>query len=455
MNSSAPDRILVVDDRPSNLKILRMRLAAEGYQVLEATDGPQALDLADSGSPDLVLLDVMMPGMNGFEVCRRLKARHEGEFLPVIMVTARTETETIVKGLESGADEYVTKPFEVLELLARVKSMLRIRRMYQENRSLRRQIAVRESVAPIISGSRAMARIEAILPQVSARASVVLLTGETGTGKETLGRCIHQLGQSGRFVAVNCGALSEGLLESELFGHRKGAFTGANEDRVGCFEAADGGTIFLDEIGETSAVMQVKLLRVLQEGEVVRVGENEPRKIQTRVIAATNRNLEKEMSAGRFREDLYYRLNVFPIELPPLRQRPEDISLMANHFLKERTAELGVSTQGFTPKAMDALNRYDWPGNVRELKNEVQRALVLTPPNSAVDLEMLSEKISQRDESRPPPLVGSLREGIAVLEREMIQACFECYNGNKSRMAQHLKISRGTLQQKMKRYGVG
>ena len=283
----------------------------------------------------------------------------------------------------------------------------------------------------------------------------MLLTGETGTGKETLGRCIHQLGQSGRFVAVNCGALSEGLLESELFGHRKGAFTGANEDRVGCFEAADGGTIFLDEIGETSAAMQIKLLRVLQEGEVVRVGENEPRKIQTRVIAATNRNLEEEMSLGRFREDLYYRLNVFPIELPPLRQRPEDISLMANHFLKERTAELGVSTQGFTPKAMDALNLYDWPGNVRELKNEVQRALVLTPPNSAVDLEMLSEKIRQCDESRPSPLLGSLREGIAVLEREMIQVCFERYNGNKSRMAQHLKISRGTLQQKMKQYGIG
>jgi DNA-binding NtrC family response regulator len=454
----ASDRILIVDDRPSNLKILRLRLAAEGYQVLEAADGPQALELAERENPDLVLLDVMMPGMDGFEVCRRLKARQEDEFVPVIMVTARTETESIVKGLEAGADEYVTKPFEVLELLARVKSMLRIRHMYQENRNLRRQIAVHKSDAPIISGSRAMARIQAILPQVSARASVVLLTGETGTGKETVARCIHQLGpkmdQSGRFVAVNCGALSEGLLDSELFGHKKGAFTGANEDRVGLFEAAHGGTIFLDEIGETSAAMQVKLLRVLQEQEVVRVGESAPRKIQIRVIAATNRSLEEEMRAGRFREDLYYRLSVFPIELPPLRQRREDIPLLANHFLKERSAELGVLTCGFTPEAMNALSYYDWPGNVRELENEIQRALVLTPPDGAVAWEGLSEKIRQRGEHKPPSVASSLGEGIAMLEREMIQASYQRCNGNKSRTAQHLKISRWTLQQKIKKYGI-
>jgi two-component system, NtrC family, response regulator HydG len=455
MSASIPARILVVDDRPSNIKILRLRLAAEGYEVLEAADGPQALDLAANAGPDLVLLDVRMPGMDGFEVCRRLKARQDGEFLPVIMVTAGSETENIVRGLGSGADEYVTKPFEVVALMARVKSMLRIRHMWQENRNLRRQIAVRESLAPMISGSRAMARIEAILPQVSERAPIVLLTGETGTGKDTLARCIHQLSQAGSFVPVNCGALSEGLLESELFGHKRGAFTGANEDRIGLFEAADGGTIFLDEIGETSAGMQVKLLRVLQEGEVVRVGENQPRKIQARVIAATNRDLKAEVEAGRFREDLYYRLSVFPIELPPLRQRPEDIPLMANHFLEERAAELGVSTQGFTPDAMDALNRYDWPGNVRELKNEIQRALVLTPPEGFVDLETLSEKIRWRDKNRASPLPGSLRENIAGLEREVIRACCGRHKGNKSRMAKELQISRWTLQQKMQLYGIG
>ncbi len=448
-------RILIVDDRPSNLKILRMRLNAEGYGVIEAADGAQALALAASENPDLVLLDMMMPGMDGCEVCRRLKARHEDEFVPVIMLTARTETEAIVKGLEAGADEYVTKPFEILELLARVKSMLRIRQMYRENSQLRRQIAARDSATtPITSNSPAMVRIQAILPQVSERASVILLTGETGTGKEMLARSIHHSGQSGRFVAINCGALSENLLESELFGHKKGAFTGANEDRVGLFEAANDGTIFLDEIGETSAAMQVKLLRVLQEGEVVRVGESGVRKIHTRVIAATNRNLEDEVREGRFREDLYYRLSVFPISLPPLRQRREDIPLLANHFLKKRETELNVSTRGFTPEVMDAFSRYGWPGNVRELENEIQRALVLTPPDTAVSLEMLSEKLRPNGEKNAPPIAETLREGMAALEREIIMTCCERHNGNKSRMARQLQISRWTLQQKMEKYGI-
>ncbi len=449
-------RILIVDDRPSNLKILRMRLQAEGYTVVEATDGPQALDLAESEKPDLVLLDMMMPGMDGCEVCRRLKARQENEFVPVIMVTARTETEAIVKGLESGADEYITKPFKVLELLARVKSMLRIRQMYQENFELRREIAKHQGLDAMLSDSPAMAHIQAILPQVSARANVVLLTGETGTGKETLARRIHHSGpqRSGRFVAVNCGALAEGLLESELFGHKKGAFTGADQDRVGFFEAAHGGTIFLDEIGETSAPMQIKLLRVLQEGEVVRVGESEPRKIQARVIAATNRNLEREVREGRFREDLYYRLSIFPIELPPLRQRREDIPLLANHFLKRHAAKLGVTTSGFTPDTIDALSHYDWPGNVRELENEIQRTLILTPANGAIELDMLSPKIRAHGHSSAQKS-GTLREGRAALECEMIAAAFARYRGNKSQMAKHLQISRWTLQQKMKTYAIG
>jgi DNA-binding NtrC family response regulator len=447
-------RILIVDDRPSNLKILRMRLSAEGYGVIEATDGPQALDLAASENPDLVLLDMMMPGMDGCEVCRRFKAQQKNEFVPVIMLTARTETEAIVKGLEAGADEYVTKPFDILELLARVKSMLRIRHMYQENRTLRRQIAAHDTFAPMVSSSPSMARIQAILPQVSERASVILLTGETGTGKETLARSIHLSGQSGRFVPINCGALAENLLESELFGHKKGAFTGANEDRMGLFEAANDGTIFLDEIGETSAAMQVKLLRVLQENEVVRVGENTARKIHTRVIAATNRDLEEEVRTGRFREDLYYRLSIFPIELPALRQRREDIPLLANRFLKEREAELGILVRGFTPEVMDAFNRYDWPGNVRELENEIHRALVLTPSDGAVSIEMLSEKLRLSSEKAATPMAGTLREGMAVLEREMIQACCERYDGNKSRMAQQLQISRWTLQKKMKKYDI-
>lgn len=450
-------RILVVDDRPSNIKMLRMRLAAVGYQVLEAANGPDALRLAEAERPDLVLLDVMMPGMDGYEVCRRLKERQGEDFVPVILVTARTETEAVVQGVEAGADEYVTKPFEPLELLARVKSMLRIRRMYRENRNLRHEIANLTGFDQVISCSPAMAAIYRMLPHVIERATTVLLTGETGTGKEMLARSIHHNGpsRSGRFVAINCGALAENLLESELFGHRKGSFSGATDDHIGLFEAANGGTVLLDEIGETSLAMQVKLLRVLQEGEVVRVGETEPRKTSARVIAATHRDLETEVREGRFRQDLYYRLSVFPIALPPLRQRREDIPLLADHFLQQRVGELGLSTSGFTAQAMDALNRFDWPGNVRELENEIQRALVMAPADGAIGLEMLSERIRHSaDHARDQLRIGTLREGIAAVEREMIAAAFAQFDGNKSRAAKHLSISRWTLQQKLKQYGI-
>ena len=332
-------KILVDDDVPSNIKVLKARLTSEGYEVLEAENGPDALAVVEEQNPDLVLLDVMMPGMDGFEVCRRIKKAQGSNFLPVVLVTAQTESESIVKGLSEGADEYITKPFDPPQLLARVNSMLRIRRMYQENTYLRQAIA----------------------------------------------RCIHYNGprKDARFVAVNCGALSENLLESELFGHKKGGFTGATENRVGLFGSADGGTIFLDEIGETSQAMQVKLLRVLQEGEITLVGETEARKIDTRVLAATNRDLESEVSSGSFREDLYYRLNVFPITVPPLRDRRGDVPLLADHLLERHSAGSDDKAAGFSAEAMDALSKYDWPGNVRELENEIERALVLSSGEGA------------------------------------------------------------------------
>lgn len=333
----APARILVVDDNPSNTKALRQRLELDGHEVLEAAEGVGALELVAAERPDLVLLDIMMPGMDGFEVCRRIKELDGVGFIPVIMVTALDAREALVRALDEGADEYVTKPFEPVELMARVRSMLRIRRMYQENTVLRDEIrAGRGRFAGLIGDSAAMQRIYQVLQQVADSRVTVLLTGESGTGKEAVARTIHQRGdrRDGRFIAVNCGALSEGLLESELFGHRRGSFTGASEDRAGLFEAATGGTVFLDEIGDTSPAMQTRLLRVLQESEVTRVGETEARPVDARVLAATNRDLQAEVSAGTFREDLFYRLSVFPIHMPPLRDRLEDIPALAQHFLQ-------------------------------------------------------------------------------------------------------------------------
>ena len=278
-----------------------------------------------------------------------------------------------------------------------------------------------------------------------------------GTGKEAIARCIHYNGprQQERFVPVNCGALSENLLESEMFGHKKGAFTGATEDREGLFEAADGGTLFLDEIGETSPGMQVKLLRALQEGEITRVGETEPRKVNVRLIAATNRDLQEEVTAARFREDLYYRLTVFPIALPSLRERRDDIPLLASHFIEQQGAKSSQPPIGFTPEAMDALTRYDWPGNVRELENEIERASVLSPAGGAVGPDVLSEKIRPAAETtRSWRREGKLKDVIASVEQEMIREAFETCDGNKAHMSKQLGMSRPTLLQKIKEYGI-
>jgi DNA-binding NtrC family response regulator len=444
----------VVDDHPSNVKALRVRLETEGYEVVEATSGPEAIAKVAQAQPDLILLDVMMPGMDGYEVCCRLKAQQGADFVPVILVTARTETEAIVQGLDLGADEYVTKPFEPLELMARVKSMLRIRRLYQENTQLRREVAGRHRLGALIGQSAAMRQLYEVLPRVTDSRVTVLLVGETGTGKERIARCIHYQGprQEGRFVAVNCGALSEGLLESELFGHKKGAFTGATEDKEGLFEAADQGTLFLDEVGETSPALQVKLLRVLQEGEFTRVGETQPRRTQARVVAATNRDLEAEVREGRFREDLYYRLSVFPIHLPPLRARREDIPLLAAHFAEKHAAALGRPAPAFSPEALEILTAYSWPGNVRELENEIERALVLLPAGGTISLEVLSGKIS--GQVFPTKRTGALRERVAAVERQAIQEALTKHKGNKSRMAAELGLSRWTLSEKMKEYGL-
>ncbi|MDA0335018.1 MAG: sigma-54 dependent transcriptional regulator [bacterium] len=450
-------RILVVDDNPSNIKALRQRLELEGYEVLEATDGMAALACAARDRPDLVLLDIMMPGMDGFEVCRRLKEVDGAGFFPVIMVTALDTRQALVRALDEGADEFVRKPFEPVELMARVRSMLRIRRMYQENTLLREEIRTASvGSAGLIGDSQAMQRIHQILQQVADSRVTVLLTGESGTGKEAVARTMHQRGQrhEGRFVAVNCGSLSEGLLESELFGHRRGSFSGAVEDRVGLFEAASEGTIFLDEIGETSPSMQTRLLRVLQESEVTPVGETEARPINARVIAATNRDLQAEVANGTFREDLFYRLSVFPIHIPPLRERRDDIPALVRHFLERHRDLTGGTAARLTAQAIDALMHYDWPGNVRELENEIERALVLATDDGTVDVTLLSEKISGPAGPTSRRRRGRLRDVVADAERELIGDTLKAHAGNRSRAAEALGITRYTLLQKLRQFGL-
>ena len=457
----ASEKILIVDDEPFNIDLLEQELEEQGYETRAASDGEAALAALESDRPDLVLLDWMMPGMNGIEVLKKMRATAEWQTLPVIMLTARTSTEDKVMGLDAGADDYVTKPIEDgFELFARIRAMLRIARLEKENLTLRKEIESRDSnFAGVIGKSRAMAQVFGLLEKVIGSDTTVLLTGETGTGKDVMARIIHR--ESPRkdepFVAVNCGAMAENLLESELFGHKKGSFTGATSDRPGLFEAADGGILFLDEIGETSPRLQVSLLRAIQEGEIRRVGEEQDRHVDVRVIAATNRDLQERVVEGEFREDLYYRLSVFPIAMPPLRERRDDIPDLVLAFLEEKRRKQDRGPQGLTAPAMDALCAYDWPGNIRALRNEVERAALLCGDEERIDIQHLSERVLGDSNGVAASRVvrtGALKGVLAQVEREMIVDSLKRHDGNRTRTAEDLQVSRWGLVQKIKTYEI-
>jgi len=414
------------------------------------------IEALEQSPPDVLLSDIRMPDVTGIEVLAA--ARKRDPELPVILMTAQAELRTAIDGLNQGAFQYVQKPFDTAVLVALCRRALEHRRLKVDNRSLRQEIRRRDrsqSGRPI-GRSRLFGEVLKLAETVAPTESTVLIQGDSGTGKEVIARYIHGRSQrsEGPFVSINCGALPESLLESELFGHVKGSFTGAVRDSEGLFAAARGGTFFLDEVGETTPAIQVKLLRVLQEREVIPVGGTEPVPVDVRLIAATNRDLEEDIRAGRFRSDLFYRLNVIAINLPPLRTRWDDIALLAEAFLHRVAAERQEELKALAPDALDAILAYDWPGNVRELENALERAITLTPGRE-IGAAALPQRVTER---RTEPLVAERihpNPTLDVIERAYIQWVLRAEAGNKTRAAEVLGIDPSTLYRKLSRYETG
>jgi two-component system NtrC family response regulator len=450
-----PRTILAIDDDDSLRRVVEYNLAEEGYRVITAADGRSGLEAYQRQPVDVVLTDIRMPGMEGIELLARLKAMQPE--LPVIMLTAFGTIDSAVEAMRLGAFDYLTKPFSRDQLRASVRKALEVAELRSENRQLREVVSERFSFANMIAGSRAMRAVSDTASRVAQTDTTVLLTGESGTGKELLARAIHfNSGRArGAFVTVNCAAIPEQLLESELFGHRRGSFTGAVADKRGKFEMANGGTVFLDEIGELAPLLQVKLLRVLQEREIDKVGETRPIKVDVRVLAATNRDLEKMIAGGTFREDLYYRLAVVSIRMPPLRERVDDIPLLVDAFLEKHAQRLAHARPAIQKDVYSAFNLYSWPGNIRELENVVERALVLDQ-DGVIALDDLPDRLRTRAQR-----IGNVRielpdEGISLekVERELILTALEKHDWNQTRAAAYLDITRSTLLYRMQKYAL-
>jgi two-component system response regulator HydG len=447
-------RVLLVDDETGILESLRILLKGEGFQVTVALGGRAGLDRLDDGEPDVVLTDIRMPDVSGVQVLAAVRERYPS--CPVILMTAQATLQSAMQAVNEGAFYYIQKPFRNDELLAILRRAVEHRQLRVENTVLKQEIRKRDRNATVAAIGRSRAWQDALrmAQMVAPTDSTVLITGESGTGKEVISRYIHDL--SGRneqpFMSINCGALPESLLESELFGHVKGAFTGAVKDKTGLFAAASGGTFFLDEIGETTAATQVKLLRVLQQREVIPVGATESVPINARVVAATNRDLEEEIKRGTFRGDLYYRLNVISLHLPPLRQRADDIPILADHFLSRVAQQRGDAPKTLSPAALDAMMAYSWPGNVRELENALERAVILSI-GDLVDVGALPSRVIER---KAEPLVAErapTTPTLEAIERAYIAWVLRNESGNKSRTAEVLGIDPSTLYRKLARYG--
>ncbi len=479
------ERILVVDDTPANIRLLTDALEPRGYEILAASNGDAGLKIASRAAPDLILLDVMMPGRDGYDICRTLKATEHLRAIPVLFITAKHETESVLRGFRAGAVDYILKPFESEEVLTRVETHLRLSRLTREfaarNAELEAEIDRRRSAEDareaaneklttlsareaqrwglpgFVGRSKLVRRILDDIERLQHFGKTsVLITGESGTDKELVARALHHHSPrtAAPFIAVNCVAIPSELAESMFFGHMKGAFTGATADRKGYFELADGGTLFLDEIGDMPAALQAKLLRVLEDGEVTPVGATTTRRVDVRVLAATNADLAAKIAEGQFRQDLYFRLARYAVEMPPLRERPEDLAGLAAHFLQLFASEMGRTPPPLTPEALALLEAYSFPGNVRELKNVIERALILSGGEAIKreHLQLLASTPRPDGAKTSAPSFGDLPLNLEEAEQALIQRALQQTGGNVAEAARLLGVNRSRI---YRRFGPG
>ncbi len=449
-------KILIVDDEEGMRHMLLIILKKEGYETTSVSDGNEALRAVESDDYDFILCDIKMPGMDGLTLLQELKKR--GCNSTIIMMSAYGTMDTAIEAMKMGAYDYISKPFKSDEIILTIKKAEERERLRKENILLKKEVEGRYKFSNIIAKSKKMLEIFETISKIASYKSTVLIIGESGTGKELIAKAIHYNSprRNRAFIPINCGAIPENLLESELFGHVKGAFTDAIFTKKGLFEEADGGTIFLDEISDLPLSLQVKLLRVLQEDEIRRVGDTKPIKVDVRIIAASIRDLADEVKMGRFREDLFYRLNVLNIHLPPLRERKEDIPLLVNHFIEKFNKKIGKNIKGITSEAMKMLMDYEWKGNVRELENVIERAVILAD-GECISTEHLPEGIMK---AVTEPVVSitegefSIKKASSALEKELIKRALQYTGGNRTKAAKLLEISHKALLYKMQGYGI-